>query len=829
MAAEADKNPAEAMAVARMYLQGSCGLAKNFEFAKKLLLEVFKSWRDPVAAVWLARDYSDENPAGPHFLVEDEIERGLYFEMAQSTPQVTNYLVNKTQEEFEETYESFDNFIEFYEAGKTPEEYFSDMIRDISGLVDIAPEMAAVKYYEAALDVLIKLEHRDSRRYLEKYGQFNYVQLQELARDWFKNAVPYVPQASTKFALRFTEKNTEERFRLFKLAAQPDSGSVGDVEAKYYLAAEYHLNKNSPQHDASLGEALLEEYIDACHLIKVDEHDYWFVGNEDAPGVYANIVYAKASGSKKQLKRAFDYFRASHRPHSAFSAALMALRGEGCKASLDLAKRLFQKARAPDAQTTSTEDRIAVAQARIALFLGWEKPDHISDVNYLFASLFAYKNEKRFGEFFLSFNDVVRLTENNVIWKHDGRAPTGLMRWSIRIGHLAQCMRYLFAQKRNLPPEYLKLIEESWEGDSGFKDLLLGHLYLTDAFGDADPDLAQSHFDVAADHAKEALRYPPENIVQERTFQLIAEAAKQGRADAERLSAALQQRETVYQTQRDMLSFLTHTLNNTFSSRAEAGRMALEALGSDMYETVRGRNVVVSIASMLSAIVFAEQLVSTFKVYISDPEALRQNWQMDRGGDWSVTAVLAMSLRQTLAQMMFAPNHQTSLKRLLPQGVADSIKNTRKSFMDEMTPLDVSTENAQSVYRWVSEHFEVLKITIDPDAELFFGAESTRFTFFFSVFSEIIFNALKYADTVRPIEIFWGFSGDNYVFRCSNSCSETSVQNRQGSGKGLVFLKRIVDTLGAKDRKATFFTHLESDKRFVAEIKFSKTLVRGAA
>ena len=277
------------------------------------------------------------------------------------------------------------------------------------------------------------------------------------------------------------------------------------------------------------------------------------------------------------------------------------------------------------------------------------------------------------------------------------------------------------------------------------------------------------------------------------------------------------------QTQRDMLSYLTHTLNNTFAGRPEAARQAMRILGSEMYENNAGYTAINNIASMMSTFLFAQQLVSTFKLYIADPDALRKNWEIDREGDATVTTVLAMSLRQTLSQLVFSSNQLDALDRLLLNKGSDAIKNTRKAFMDEMIPLDVSTDNAQTVFDWIQNHIGIVQVTIDPAAELHFHSNSTRFTFFFSAFSELIFNALKYSDATKPINITWGKSGKNYIFRCENAWSEDSVSHRQGSDKGLVFINRLTQMLGASLETQTV------RDRFIAELRFPEHLFKEAS
>lgn len=297
----------------------------------------------------------------------------------------------------------------------------------------------------------------------------------------------------------------------------------------------------------------------------------------------------------------------------------------------------------------------------------------------------------------------------------------------------------------------------------------------------------------------------------------------QGRANAqlveiERQEATQQAKE---EAQRDMLSYLTHTLNNTLSSGPEAARQTMRILGSEMYENNRDYKAINNIAAMFSTFLFAQQLLKTFKLYIADPELLRRNWVADRTGDASIPVVMALTLRQTLSQLVFSANHQASLQRLLPQRETGAIKAVRKSFMEEIVPLDVDASNAALVFDWVRNHLGVVHVEMASSDELHFNSNSTRFTFLFSSFSELVYNALKYSDGRQPIELSWRKTDGNFVFRCANTWSEESVQSSEGSGKGLLFLKRLVEMLGAM-----LVTQNESGK-FVAEMRLPEALMLG--
>ena len=252
------------------------------------------------------------------------------------------------------------------------------------------------------------------------------------------------------------------------------------------------------------------------------------------------------------------------------------------------------------------------------------------------------------------------------------------------------------------------------------------------------------------------------------------------------------------ETHKQTLSFLTHTLNNALSTGPETVRTVIEILGSDLYD--RGQEqykAINNMASLFPVFLFAESLLRTFKLYVSDPEQIREKWKSDKSGDANVSLVMAMALRQSVARFVFSSNHLAQLKRLLPGQDKEAIKNIRKSFVDEIIPLEITVKTAGKIFQWITAHFGVLQIRIDADAEMTFTSNATRYMFFFAAFSELIYNALKYADGKQPIAVKWFRRGDEYCFDCVNSCSPATTGQiaQEGTNKGLYFIDKLMSML----------------------------------
>ena len=251
-------------------------------------------------------------------------------------------------------------------------------------------------------------------------------------------------------------------------------------------------------------------------------------------------------------------------------------------------------------------------------------------------------------------------------------------------------------------------------------------------------------------------------------------------------------------THKQTLSFLTHTLNNALSTGPETVRTVIDILGSDLYDQGQAEyKAINNMASLFPMFLFAESLLKTFKLYISDPKQICEKWKSDKVGDANVSLVIAMALRQSVARLVFSSNHLAQLKRLLPSQDKDAIKNIRKSFVDEIIPLEISVATASKVFDWINAHFSALRIEIDPDAEMAFTSNATRYMFFFAAFSELIYNALKYSDGREPIIVKWFRQEDDYCFCCVNSCQPASANQplQEGSNKGLFFIDKLMSML----------------------------------
>ena len=277
----------------------------------------------------------------------------------------------------------------------------------------------------------------------------------------------------------------------------------------------------------------------------------------------------------------------------------------------------------------------------------------------------------------------------------------------------------------------------------------------------------------------------------------------------------------LHEKEKEMLSFFTHTMRNALATAPESLRQAIHLLGSDVYEKdVNHYKAINKIASLFSSLSLTDCLIDTFKQSISDPDEFRQTWQKDHRGDATPQWVIASSLRQSLNRIIFMSD-ASDLKKLLNYPETTLIKATRKSFIEEILPLNVDDQGVNLFYEWIKQHIPCLDVTITDTDDLNFGVNQTRFSLLFSITSELILNALKYWNGEHNIQISWQLKGaDHYVFCVKNHCETNASSNLAGTHTGLAFINRLIELLGNQAR----FSCKTDERLFTAELTLNKTL-----
>ena len=295
----------------------------------------------------------------------------------------------------------------------------------------------------------------------------------------------------------------------------------------------------------------------------------------------------------------------------------------------------------------------------------------------------------------------------------------------------------------------------------------------------------------------------------------------------ERLLFEIQEKKEAYKAlhekEKEMLSFFTHTMRNALATAPESLRQAIQLLGGDdVYEhDAKHYKAINKIAALFSTLSLTDCLIDTFKQSISDPQEFKQAWENDCTGDATPKWVIASSLRQSLNRIFFMSD-ASELRKLLDHPETAAIKTARKSFIDQVLPLNVDHEGVKRLYSWVDQHLPSIEVSITDADEFRFGANRTRFSLLFAITSELILNALKYWDGEDKLQISWKLADSGFfVFSVKNHCLPNAMSNLAGSHKGLAFINRLIELLG---EQASFVCGAENGF-FVAELTLNKSLL----
>lgn len=262
------------------------------------------------------------------------------------------------------------------------------------------------------------------------------------------------------------------------------------------------------------------------------------------------------------------------------------------------------------------------------------------------------------------------------------------------------------------------------------------------------------------------------------------------------IEKAFTEAEIQIKAEREMLSFLTHTLFSSISGGPETVDQILEhaqaALGdryreSDVYKMI---NNITSIKAVFMAVA---NMLHAYRIFVNEPDAFRQKWQEDRGGDIPLRELFAVVLRQTLGSILFEESNLKQLIGILAEHEGSSVAAIRETFLREVFWSEEVSHELGRVTSWLEQRLPVLSLEVEGP-ELYFDAGGVRYPFLFAILSEVIYNALKYTDCREPVRVGWRRQGDTYVFSCRNTFSQASTK-RKGSQKGLAFVHKLTQMI----------------------------------
>ena len=301
---------------------------------------------------------------------------------------------------------------------------------------------------------------------------------------------------------------------------------------------------------------------------------------------------------------------------------------------------------------------------------------------------------------------------------------------------------------------------------------------------------------------------------------------KGGRGTSQELLQAIEkaftEAEIQIRAEREMLSFLTHTLFSAISGGPKTVERVLKyaqsALGaryheSDVYRTIN------NIARLKAIFISMANLLEAYQIFANDPDAFRQKWQEEKGESFSLTDLFAIVLRQTIASLLFEESNIEQLNRMLAMQEGSSLATTRETFLNDVFWSEDTLELKQ-VLGWLDRCLPVISVSIEGPQPGFDPA-GVRRPFLFAILSEVVYNALKYTDNRESIKLEWRKADDTYVLSCRNTFSTESTW-RRGSQKGLSFLNNLTQMIDG----VRIFNNADSDS-FTTELYIQSNTLDG--
>lgn len=274
-----------------------------------------------------------------------------------------------------------------------------------------------------------------------------------------------------------------------------------------------------------------------------------------------------------------------------------------------------------------------------------------------------------------------------------------------------------------------------------------------------------------------------------------------------------------------MLSFLTHTMRNTFAGAEPALKQALEKSGALASKLNDNRNVyqmISNLAFLRTSLATVDSMLEAYKLLVREPENLRRAWESDRGGDASLRDVLDAAIGAALSRLFCQEAQIPTLKRL----AASFSKNDRRTLKQQYLSDNLLIEEEIRVppADWLATiGFGILTVDGEPP-ETRLNKSGIRFSLIFAVLSELCFNAIKYSDGEEPVRIEWQTRKENHELKIVNTCSSEST-SQVGSQEGKNFIGTLLNPL---DGIAVDYVEAEDDQGLhEAKLTISKTLLNG--
>jgi hypothetical protein len=203
--------------------------------------------------------------------------------------------------------------------------------------------------------------------------------------------------------------------------------------------------------------------------------------------------------------------------------------------------------------------------------------------------------------------------------------------------------------------------------------------------------------------------------------------------------------------------------------------------------------MITNIARLKAIFMSMAGMLSAYQTFVNEPEAFQKKWQDEQTGDVTLSQLVSLTVRQTLASLLFEESNIEQLNRLLASDGVHDLSTIRETFLADVFWSEDAAQDLNLVLAWLDSYLPIASVTIKEPAPRV-SADGVRQSFLFAIFSEVIYNAFKYTDGSKPIKIAWTKRSGAYVFSCSNTFSSASTR-RTGSQKGIAFIRKLTEMI----------------------------------
>lgn len=828
-ACDPSSHPTEATLVAKWYLEGTYDTPRDHEYALELLSDAARSGNAEAAYLLATATIAGETAAGPRrvaprFLVKDERLRDEYRKQARAA---RFWKVFQDEREAREApwYENFGDL-----SVDDLRERLDFDLQSWTKDDEADPAAAQAGDPHAQLNLASSLLHQ-AERIEENHSELcakdemtrqRRDALKAEARSWLLQASPASSWAKYELAMRFAAPG-EERFTLLYMAAFP-AGEISPCPfARVPLATDFYMNPASTYHDISKGLSCLREYLGQYESVSrdleritrdahigIDEASHFGVWEEDAQAALCLADYVKVHPQDARGPEAYIWYSAvaaniRNAAYAALMAGLLELRGQGCEKNLVRAKKLLDLAR--KSSPGNPRDTRAVKYADALYRLGFELPGHgrlAVDLLFELAKEFKFKGDPDCAIIPADIADLVARNPNleHYCQKRDdsrNRRKT-ISRASGPYGEfalfpdIAEGLIWALQSQETIPREALGKL---WDDTSSMiEDYVWVRLELSSrlvpstGLNDAEQRIRR-----VIELADGCLRDDGSAYLDMNGFTAVQDLRAKALRTASIIASQLAEEHAREDERRQMISFLSHTLVNVTVGTSRMLREIMAELAA-VRDPARVAALAVRLAPTATRASVVESLVKVFKLYTSDPDALRSDWESEQGGDHSVAQTVVLALQMTLLRFCRMPEFKSARRRLLPDVQYDALT---AELISEIMPLDGSSAaQLEQLAAWVERRMPFLRLSLAGAEDLRVMEDGARHIVIFALVGEFLTNALKFTGAGGAISLSVTRTDIGLELACRNPV-DTEMPRPLLSGKtGLDFVRKVCQLVAAR-------------------------------